>query len=267
MVRKFKTQIYPIILTGVLLKIHEILKMGYFEEKNLEPVSFNILFEDSDFIAIHKPSGILVHRTRISEDTVFVLQLLRDQLGYRIYPVHRLDRMTSGVLIFGKTKEAAGRLAELFRNQKTTKTYLAIVRGHLPETGTIDYALARSPKHEKQPAITEYKTLDQTEIPHAISRYPTSRYSLMEIYPKTGRFHQIRKHFAHLRHPVIGDRPHGDCKHNKYLREKLGISTMLLHAQSFSFVHPTTLNQVLITSEPDISFIKALNILEFKPLV
>ncbi len=224
----------------------------------MTPVSFNILYEDTDFIAIHKPSGILVHRTRISEDTVFVLQILRDQLGYRIYPVHRLDRMTSGVLIFGKTKEAAGSLAELLREQKISKTYLAVVRGHLPASGTVDYPLARSPQHKKQPAVSEYRSLDQTEIPHAISRYPTSRYSLVKITPKTGRFHQIRKHFAHFRHPVIGDRPHGDCKHNKYLREKLGIAGMLLHAVSFSFVHPNTLNRVIIRSAPDSSFVEAL---------
>ena len=219
---------------------------------------FSIIHEDEHLIAIHKPSGILVHRTRISEDTVFVLQLLRDQVGYHIYPVHRLDRMTSGVLIFGKTKEAASSLSKLFREQEITKTYLAVVRGHLADTGTIDYPLARSPAHQKQPAISDYRTLDQTEIPHAISRYPTSRYSLMEIQPKTGRFHQIRRHFAHLRHPVIGDRPHGDCKHNKYLREKLGIATMLLHAMSISFLHPHTLNRVIIHSRPDLSFRKAL---------
>lgn len=225
------------------------------------PIPFDILFEDEDFIAIHKPSGILVHRTRISEDTVFVLQLLRDQLGYHIYPVHRLDRMTSGVLVFGKTKAAAGSLSELFRNQEITKTYLAVVRGHLPPSGTIDYPLARSPEHQKQPAVSDYHTLDQTEIPHAISRYPTSRYSLIKVNPKTGRFHQIRRHFAHLRHPIIGDRPHGDCKHNKYLREKLGIEGMLLHAISFSFVHPHTLNRVIIFSAPDFPFVNALKTL------
>ena len=227
------------------------------------PLSFKILFEDTEFIAIHKPSGILVHRTRISEDTVFVLQLLRDQVGYHIFPVHRLDRMTSGVLVFGKTKDAASSLSKLFREQQIDKTYLAIVRGHLPATGSIDYALARSPDHQKQPALTDYRTLDQTEIPHAISRYPTSRYSLVEVTPKTGRFHQIRKHFAHLRHPVIGDRPHGDCKHNKYLREKLGIRTMLLHAQSFSFIHPRTQKRVIIDSKLDNSFVEALKILNF----
>lgn len=233
-------------------------------KKKLSSVPFLILYEDANFIAIHKPSGILVHRTRISEDTVFVLQLLRDQLGYHIYPVHRLDRMTSGVLIFGKTKEAAGSLSELFREQQIEKTYLAVVRGHLPNTGSVDYPLARSPEHQKQPAISDYRTLDKTEIPHAISRYPTSRYSLIKVIPKTGRFHQIRKHFAHLRHPIIGDRPHGDCKHNKYLREKLGISSMLLHARSFSFVHPHTLKRVIILSSPDISFVKALKTLDLK---
>ncbi len=227
----------------------------------MTPVSFHILYEDPEFIAIHKPSGILVHRTRISEDTVFVLQLLRDQVGHHVFPVHRLDRMTSGVLIFGKNKEAAGSLSELFREQKIEKKYLAVVRGHLPVKGIINYDLARSPDHQKQTALTHYCTLDQTEIPHAISRYPTSRYSLMEVMPKTGRFHQIRKHFAHLRHPVIGDRPHGDCKHNKYLREKLGISTMLLHAQSFSFIHPHTQKRVIIESELDNSFLEALKTL------
>lgn len=225
---------------------------------------FLILYEDDMLIAIHKPAGILVHRTKISEDTIFVLQLLRDQLGYRVYPVHRLDRATSGVLIFGKTKEAAGQLSILFREQAITKTYFAVVRGYLPETGVIDYPLARSPQHEKRAAISHYCRLYQTEIPHAISRYPTSRYSLVEVKPQTGRFHQIRRHFAHLRHPVIGDRPHGDCKHNKYLREKLGIDRMLLHAQSFLFTHPVSLDKITISAKLDNSFLTALKTLELR---
>lgn len=223
--------------------------------------TFTILFEDAHFIAIHKPDGILAHRTKISEDTVFVLQLLRKQVGYRIYPVHRLDRATSGVLIFGKTKEAAAALSIPFRNQAVHKKYLAVVRGYVEEKGVIDYPLARSPKHDKQPAISHYKRLAQNELGFSVNRYPTSRYSLVLVEPQTGRHHQIRRHFAHYRHPVLNDRPHGDCKHNKYFREHLGVQRMLLHAWELGFRHPFTEEGLAIQAPLGKNFLAALKIL------
>ncbi len=229
------------------------------EEAVVQPIIFDLLFEDAHFVAINKPKNILVHRTKISEDTVFVLQLLRDQLGQRIYPIHRLDRPTSGVLIFGKTQEAASQLSELMRAKSIHKKYLAIVRGFLDAAGTIDYPLVTKEHLPAQEAITHYKNLGQIEKDFHVNRYPTSRYSLLEITLDTGRRHQIRRHFAHLRHPIIGDKRHGDCKHNKYFSEKLGIKRMLLHAVEMSFLHPFTNENVSIKAPLDETFTDLLN--------
>ena len=159
----------------------------------MNSTTFPILFENESLVAINKPTGILVHRTKISEDTIFVLQLLRKQLKQRVYPIHRLDRATSGILVFGKNPEAAALLSEQMRLQKIEKAYLAIVRGYVEEKGTIDYPLAPEPHLEKQAAITHFDRLAQVEIPEAVGRYATARYSLLRIHTETGRRHQIRR--------------------------------------------------------------------------
>jgi len=202
------------------------------------PITFDILYQDDHYVAINKPCRILVHRSAISEDKVFVLQLLRDQIGQKIYPIHRLDRATSGVLIFGKTSEAASLLGKQMQEHLVKKTYLAIVRGYVEERGTIDYALAPEPDKPKQEAITHYKKLHQSEMPFSVGRYPSSRYSLVEVTLETGRRHQIRRHFSHLRHPIINDRRHGDVKHNKYFEKVIGTERLLLHAQKMKLYHP-----------------------------
>ncbi|MEM6319693.1 MAG: pseudouridine synthase [Bacteroidota bacterium] len=222
---------------------------------------FSILYEDVDFIAINKPTGILVHRTKISEDKRFVLQLLRRQIGYRIYPVHRLDRATSGVLIFGKHKEAASDLSELFRAKEVQKTYLGIVRGYVETAATVNYPLAKEKWLPKKEAITHYKKLAQTEISVPISRYSTARYSLVKVRLETGRRHQIRRHFSHLRHPIIGDKKHGDVKHNKHWANEFGVTRMLLHASSFEFIHPFTQDNIRITASLDVDFERAIALL------
>lgn len=227
---------------------------------------FEILFQDDHLIAINKPSGILVHRTRISEDEVFVLQLLRDQINQKIYPVHRLDRGTSGVLIFGKTKEAASLLASQFRDKKVQKTYWAVVRGYVEETGIIDYPIAKEKGKPLQEAITNYRKIAQSELNFSVGKYPTSRYSLVEIQPETGRFHQIRKHFAHLRHPVINCKKHGDVKHNNYFRKELGISRMLLHASQIVFAHPFDNQMIILNAQFDDEFKEALTITNLSSL-
>lgn len=225
-------------------------------------VSFPILFSDPDFVAVNKPPRILMHRTRISEDTVFVVQLLRDQLGQRIYPVHRLDRATSGVLIFGKTPEAAGRLGEQFMDKSVAKKYIAVVRGWTDESGIIDYALDDPDSGKgRLPAVTRFNTLGRSEIDAAIGlRYKTARFSLLEAEPETGRRHQIRKHLAHINHPVIGDKRHGDVKQNTYFRETFGMTRMLLHAAKLIFRHPVTGLQVQISAPVDAEFASALQI-------
>lgn len=218
----------------------------------------SILHEDEHLIAVHKPCGLLVHRTRISEDTVFALQLLRRQLGYRVYPAHRLDRATSGLLLFGKSREAAARLGELFRERRVQKQYEAVIRGYVEKDGEIDYPLKHERSGAPQESRTRYRRLAQVEQSFAVSRYPTSRYSRVLIEPLTGRRHQIRRHFAHLRHPIIGDRRHGDCKHNKFFRKELGITRMLLHAKSLQFIHPFSEKEITLEAPLDETFRQAL---------
>lgn len=224
--------------------------------------TFPILYQDEQFVAINKPPGILVHRTKISEDNTFVLQLLREQLQQRIYPIHRLDRATSGVLVFGKNKAAAGLIGEQIREKKVEKNYLAIVRGYVEDEATIDYPLAPEPHREKQEAVTHYQKIGQVEFPAAIGRYPTSRYSFLQIQTETGRRHQIRKHFSHLRHPIIGDKRHGDIHHNQYFKETLAIPRLLLHATHFSFSTPEKI--IAITAPLEENFQKALTTLGFQ---
>ena len=227
-----------------------------------EPAPFPILYEDDEYVAINKPWGILMHRSRISEDKVFVVQLLRDQLGRRVYPVHRLDRGTSGALIFGKTAEAAGKLGEQFMDKTVAKRYIAVVRGWIDEKGEIDYALA-DPDSGKGllPAVTQYACLGQSEIDAPIGlRYKTARFSLVEALPETGRRHQIRKHFAHVMHPVIGDKKHGDVKQNTYFREVFGMRRMLLHSAELSFQHPVSGEKIQIGAPIDAEFARALDI-------
>jgi tRNA pseudouridine65 synthase len=227
------------------------------------PTTFSILYEDDHLIAINKPNGILVHRTKISEDTTFVLQLLRNQLGHRIYPIHRLDRGTSGVLVFGKTSEAAAAIAAQMRAGTVGKFYTAIIRGYVEEEALIDYALKHPDRGVVQEAQTRYRRLAQVEMPYAISRYPTSRYSLVTIELLTGRRHQIRRHFAHLRHPVIGDHRYGDIKHNKFFKTQLGIPIMLLHAQKMVLQHPNSKDKLTIEAPLPEAFSKVEAILGF----
>lgn len=223
---------------------------------------FEILFEDEQYIAINKPFGMLVHRTRLSEDTDFVLQRLRNQIRQRVYPIHRLDRATSGVLVFGKNADAASRLGVRFQDKQVEKRYRAVVRGWVSEQGTIDYPLA-DPEvgQDLQPAVTHFWLRGHSEIREAIGlRYPTARFSLIEVEPETGRRQQIRKHFAHIFHPIIGDKRHGDCKHNNYFRDVLSLDRMLLHAHTLVFKHPDDEREISLTAPIDEEFQKGLDL-------
>ena len=206
-----------------------------------------ILHQDPHFIAINKPCGLLVHRTRIAEEqTHFALQLLRNQIGQRVYPIHRLDRPTSGVLIFGLNKEAASSFQEQIKAHTIQKKYWTIVRGYTEEKGVIEYDLKKDGDGVLQKAITHYQRLATTELNIPVSRYPTARYSLVEVYPQTGRMHQIRRHFAHLRHYIVGDKTHGERHHNRMFKEQLNCPLMLLHAHSLTFKHPFSQQQTEI---------------------
>jgi len=202
-----------------------------------------IIYQDENLIAINKPHGLLVHQSSIARDaTEFALQILRDQVGKHVSPVHRLDRKTSGILLFAFDKESEIAMHQQFMNTETDKKYLAILRGFTPDSMDIDYPLAKE-NGTLQDAFTAFRTLQRAEVDVAFGKHPTSRYSLIEATPKTGRMHQLRRHFSHILHPIIGDRTHGCNKQNKFFLEQWNMTTMLLHASELSFKHP-------ITSEP-----------------
>lgn len=201
-------------------------------------VPLEIVYEDDWIITINKPAGLLVHRSSIATNTdVYALQLLRDQVGYHVFPIHRLDRKTSGILLFAKDKAFVQLFQEALASSDSIKTYLAIVRGYFPEETKVDHDLVND-KGKTQHALTYFKLNSRTELDLPFGKFPTSRYSLIEAYPQTGRMHQIRKHLNHLRHPIIGDRPHGCNKQNKLFLEKWGLTKMLLHAKKLKINHP-----------------------------
>lgn len=207
-----------------------------------------IIWQDEHLVAINKPHGLLVHRTSIAEEEEhFALQMLRDQLGRPVYPCHRIDRKTSGVLLFALDQETEALTKRLFENRLTTKYYLCLSRGFVPESGTIEKPLAKE-NGKLQDALTDYYCLAQTELPIAVSRYSTSRYSLVLVKPHTGRMHQIRRHMAHIRHYIIGDRTHGENKQNKMFQEQFGLETMMLHAWQLEFNHPHLQHKIKLTA-------------------
>ncbi|KJY92388.1 pseudouridine synthase [Vibrio neptunius] len=222
----------------------------------------DIVFQDEYFVAVNKPAGMLVHRSWLDKhETQFVMQTLRDQIGQHVFPLHRLDRPTSGVLIFALSSDVASQVMPMFANHEMVKTYHAVVRGWIEEAGRLDYALKveldkiadkhASQEKEAQEAITDYCPLAKTEIPYSTGKFPTTRYCLMELKPLTGRKHQLRRHMAHLRHPIVGDTTHGDGKHNKLFREVYDSHRLLLHASRLEFVHPFTKQTVLIKAKVD----------------
>ena len=222
-------------------------------------IPLQILFQDEHIVAINKPHNLLVHRSPIAADeSVFALQMLRDQLNCWVNPCHRIDRKTSGVLLFSLSKEADRAMQMKFENRQCDKKYLALVRGYLPEEGTADRPLENE-KGVMKDSITHFRCLQQVELDIEVSRYPKSRYSLAEISPETGRMHQIRRHFAQMRHYLIGDKTYGDCKHNKMFEEQFDLHTMLLHARELGFEHPFTQEKMIIKAPLQTEFLSVLD--------
>jgi len=227
-------------------------------------MDLEILFRDEYIVAINKPHGLLVHKSFIASDVQeFAVQLLRNQIGQHVTPVHRLDRKTSGVLVFALNSETNRHLNLQFDDGTVQKSYLAIVRGYTPDEEVIDYPLKKE-NGQMQEAITHYRTLERTEVPVTFGKHTTQRYSLVEVEPKTGRMHQIRRHFAHIFHPIIGDRPHGCNKQNKLFKEQWEMTTMMLHAQRIEFVHPILNHQITIEAPLQNEFIRTKGFLGFQ---
>lgn len=220
-----------------------------------------IIFQDEFLVAINKPHGLLVHPSPIARDaSEFAMQLLRDQLDQYVYPIHRLDRKTSGVLLFALNESTHKTMQSQFAERKINKKYLTIVRGFTQEEGEINYALQRD-DGKIQEALTRYKTLQHREVPIPFGKFQTSRYSLVEVYPETGRIHQIRRHFAHILHLIIGDRPHGCNKQNKLFKEHFDMITMMLHAAEIQFNHPITNEKIEIKADCQTEFNRMLSTL------
>lgn len=219
----------------------------------------DVIYEDDSLIAINKPHGLLVHRSRIAADvTEYALQLVRDYIGQYVYLAHRLDRKTSGVLLFSKTKEANSQINTLFRERNIEKKYIAIVRGYIDQNGKIDYPLTENDK--TQEALTHYQLNQRFEIPLALGHFETSRYSLVDLHPTTGRYHQLRKHMKHIFHPILGDRPHGCNKQNKLWKENFDMTSMMLHASELKFEYPLG-NEITIQAHKSKEFERVLRIL------
>ncbi|MEG0931693.1 pseudouridine synthase [Algoriella sp.] len=221
-----------------------------------------ILYQDEYIIAINKPSGLLVHKSFYARDAkIFAIQELRNQIGgQHVYPIHRLDRKTSGVLLFALDKEALKIMNDRFATREVEKKYLAILRGWSPDELTIDYDLTND-DGVKQNAITYFRRLQKAEIELEFNNHPTSRYSLVEAIPETGRMHQLRKHFKHILHPILGSRPHGCNKQNKLWLENFELKGMMLHAHQLVFNHPITNERITLNATINEEFEKVADIL------
>ncbi|MGB5853530.1 MAG: pseudouridine synthase [Rhodanobacter sp.] len=202
-----------------------------------------ILYQDDAVLAVNKPANLAVHRsTFVGPADAFLVDLLREQVGDNVYLAHRLDRATSGVLLVARSKEVAAALGEQFMQRTVHKQYLVVVRGWPePAESVVDYPLPGSretgPRRE---ARTHYRRLATIEVPIALGRYPQQRYALLQAEPESGRFRQIRKHLAHIHHPVIGDCQHGRSDHNRLYKQHFGCHRMLLHAWRIRFEHPVS---------------------------
>ncbi len=238
-------------------------------------MNLEIIYQDDLLVAIHKPAGMLVHRSEIDRhETIFAQQLLRKQLNNkRVYLLHRLDKPTSGVLLFALNPDIARQLSIAMAEHQFEKTYLAIARGYTEPNGVIDYPLEKlwdkmtdqlaKKNPPPQPAITQYERLGTVDLPFQVAKNPTTRYSLVKLTPLTGRTRQIRRHMKHIFHPIVGDTTHGDGKHNVFFRQQFDCHRLLLHASTLTFIHPVSEEKLTITAPLDETFQRIVTELNF----
>jgi len=230
------------------------------------------VYRDQWLLAVHKPAGLLVHRSPIDRhETEFALQYARElNGGEHVYPVHRLDRPTSGLLLFARDPDTAGLLGRMFMEGLVDKTYLAMVRGWTAEEGVVDHPLREHPTDRRlkdlelplREAQSTFSRLATVEIPVQIEGYPSSRYSLVELHPKTGRKHQLRRHMQHISHPIIGDTNYGRTRHNHYFAERFGQSRLMLAATAMAFTHPVTGQAVTLRAGLEDTFLRVVSIFD-----
>jgi tRNA pseudouridine65 synthase len=224
-----------------------------------------IVHQDEWLVAVIKPDKMFVHRSDGWDQNLLpLMQRVRNQLGRPVFTVHRLDRATSGLIVLALSHEIAADLSLQFRERQVTKQYQALVRGFCDDAGTIDLPMARKgnsrPHPESGPALleccTDYVTTARFELPMASGRYETTRCSLVTVTPRTGRWHQIRRHLNRIAHPILGDTTHGDNTQNRFFRETFGLDRLMLAATGLQFCHPATSEMLKLETPPDTSFLK-----------
>jgi len=216
--------------------------------------SIDVVYEDEWIKIINKPSNLLVHHSKYARNIneTSLCQLVNQAEGTTLHPIHRLDRKTSGLIIFAKSKQIIPKFQDLFDNNGIEKNYLALVRGHVLDSGVLEYPIRADEETVYKEAITHYKPLQLIEVDIPVKPYPSSRYTILQLMPKTGRMHQLRKHMNKFSHPIIGDPKYGNRHHNHMFIDELGIGNLFLHANSLSFNHPETNKPVFVTAElPD----------------
>ncbi len=211
-------------------------------------VPIDLLFVDEHVVVANKPSGLLVHRGWDNDDDVALFRV-RDAVGQHVFPLHRLDRGTSGALLFARSSEMASVLAKSFELGTIRKSYLALVRGMSPERGVIDYAIPKKKDGDRVPAVTHFETVGQSTV---------DRCSLVHAMPITGRLHQIRRHLRHIGHPLVGDVTYGSGVINRHYRATYDLHRLALHAHSLSFVHPNSGERVSVVAPMPDEFASAL---------
>ena len=212
-------------------------------------MDLEVIYQDEYIVCVSKPNNVLVHHAHHSRnvaDEKSLLQLLDDKFGHKFYPIHRLDRKTSGIILLAKKTEYVSKFQQLFTNTEIQKTYYGIVRGFAPDAKIIDSPVkGRDGKVHKE-ALTHLKTLEQILLEIPVKPYNSSRYSLIEMLPKTGRMHQLRVHTNKISHPLLGDPKYGDKNHNIMFEENFGCTNLFLHAGKLDFTHPFTNEQLAL---------------------
>jgi len=200
-----------------------------------------ILYEDDFVIAVAKPNNLLVHHSlmaRNQSDEQSLVELLQETYNATFFPIHRLDRKTSGIVLCAKEKAFVAPFQALFTSDQIQKVYYGIVRGFPPKNGIIDSPVKGRDANVHKTALTHFETLANVILPIPVQPFPESRYSLVKLLPKTGRMHQLRVHLNKLNYPLIGDPKYGDRLHNRMFQAEFGMSNLFLHAASLSFQHP-----------------------------
>ena len=215
-------------------------------------MTLDILFEDEYIICVSKPNNVVVHHAHHSRnvsDEDSLLQLLFNQFGKKFYPIHRLDRKTSGIILLAKETSYVSKFQELFTNNEIQKTYYGIVRGHAPESKIIDSPVKGRDANVHKEAETLLELVDKITLDIPVKPYDTSRYSLVKLSPKTGRLHQLRIHMNKISHPLIGDPKYGDKNHNTMFIENFNCENLFLHAYSLTFKHPISNKEMILKAK------------------